>query len=100
MRILVVEDDRKVAGFVQRGLAPDGFVVDVLFDGHEAAERVAALDYDAVVLDLMLPGGSGFEVLRQIRSRRPGLLVLILTARDARWRIASPVSIPEPTTTW
>jgi two-component system copper resistance phosphate regulon response regulator CusR len=83
MRILVVEDDRKVAGFVQRGLAPDGFVVDVLFDGHEAAERVAALDYDAVVLDLMLPGGSGFEVLRQIRSRRPGLLVLILTARDA-----------------
>jgi two-component system copper resistance phosphate regulon response regulator CusR len=83
MRILDVEDDRKVAGFVQRGLAPDGFVVDVLFDGHEAAERVAALDYDAVVLDLMLPGGSGFVVLRQIRSRRPGLLVLILTARDA-----------------
>jgi DNA-binding response OmpR family regulator len=61
MRILVVEDDRKVAGFVQRGLAPDGFVVDVLFDGHEAAERVAALDYDAVVLALMLPGGSGLR---------------------------------------
>ena len=83
MRILIVEDDRKVANFVQSGLEQAGHAVDVLNDGGSAGEQARAVDYDAVVLDLMLPGRSGFEVLRDIRARKPSLPVLILTARDA-----------------
>ncbi len=82
MRILVVEDDRKVAGFVQAGLEQEGHAVDVLSDGRDAAAQAAAIDYDAIVLDLMLPGRSGFQVLRDIRARKAALPVLILTARD------------------
>jgi DNA-binding response OmpR family regulator len=57
--------------------------VDVLHDGRTAGEQARAVDYDAVVLDLMLPGRSGFEVLRDIRARKPSLPVVILTAKDA-----------------
>lgn len=82
MRILVIEDDRKVARFIQGGLEREGHAVDVLNDGVGAAEQAHAVDYDAVVLDLMLPGRSGFQVLRDIRARKPALPVLILTAKD------------------
>jgi DNA-binding response OmpR family regulator len=83
MRILVVEDDIKVASFIQRGLTEEGYAVDVLHDGAEAGDQASIFDYDAVVLDLMLPKRSGFQVLRDIRARKPGLPVLILTARDS-----------------
>jgi len=83
MRVLVIEDDRKVASRRQTGLAQEGYAVDVLNDGEEAGEQAHAIDYDAVVLDLMLPGRSGFQVLRDIRSRKVSLPVLILTARDS-----------------
>jgi two-component system copper resistance phosphate regulon response regulator CusR len=83
MRILVVEDDRKVANFVQSGLEQEGHAVDVLNDGAAAGEQARTVDYDAVVLDLMLPGRSGFQVLRDLRARKPTLPVLILTARDS-----------------
>src|SRR5437867_4923760 len=83
MRILVVEDDRKVAGFIQSGLQQEGHAVDVLHEGNGAGEQACAVDYDAVVLDLMLPGRSGFQVLRDIRARKPELPVLILTAKDS-----------------
>jgi len=83
MRVLVIEDDRKVASFIQTGLAQEGYSVDVLNDGEEAGEQARAIDYDAVVLDLMLPGRSGFQVLRDIRARKVSLPVLILTARDS-----------------
>jgi DNA-binding response OmpR family regulator len=83
MRILVVEDDRKVAGFIQRGLEEEGYAVDVLHDGGDAGEQSRNIDYDAVVLDLMLPGRSGFQVLRDIRARKSELPVLILTAKDS-----------------
>jgi DNA-binding response OmpR family regulator len=83
MRILVVEDDRKVASFVQRGLQQEGYAVDVLHEGDTAADQAAVIDYDAVVLDLMLPGRSGLDVLREVRSRKPALPVLILTAKGA-----------------
>ena len=83
MRILVVEDDRKVASFIQTGLEQEGYAVDVLHDGSDAGEQAHAVDYDAVVLDLMLPGRSGFQVLRDIRARKPSLPVLILTAKDS-----------------
>ena len=73
MRILVIEDDQKVANFVQAGLEQEGYAVDVLHDGGSAGEQARAVDYDAVVLDLMLPGRSGFQVLRDIRARKPSL---------------------------
>ena len=83
MRILVVEDDRKVASFIQSGLQQEGHAVDVLHEGNGAGEQACAVDYDAVVLDLMLPGRSGFQVLRDIRARKAGLPVIILTAKDS-----------------
>ena len=90
MRVLVIEDDRKVASFVQTGLEQEGYAVDVLHDGNNAGEQASAIDYDVVVLDLMLPGRSGFQVLRDIRARKATSPVLILTARDAvEGRIAS-----------
>jgi DNA-binding response OmpR family regulator len=83
MRILVVEDDRKVAQFIQAGLEQEGYAVDVLHDGSSAGDQAGAFEYDAVVLDLMLPGRSGFQVLRDIRARKAELPVLILTAKDS-----------------
>ena len=83
MRLLVVEDDRKVAAFIQRGLEQQGHGVDVLLDGASAGDQAAAVDYDAVVLDVMLPGRSGFQVLRDIRARKASLPVLMLTAKDS-----------------
>ena len=83
MRILVVEDDVKVAEFVRRGLTEEGYAVDVLHDGADAGDQAAVFDYDAVVLDMMLPKQSGFQVLRAIRARKASLPVVILTARDS-----------------
>jgi two-component system, OmpR family, copper resistance phosphate regulon response regulator CusR len=83
MRILVVEDDRRVAGFIQKGLGQDGYAVDVLYDGADAGDQARAVDYDAVVLDLMLPARSGLQVLRDIRAHKPALPVLILTAKGS-----------------
>jgi DNA-binding response OmpR family regulator len=83
MRVLVIEDDRKVASFIQTGLEQEGYAVDLLNDGAEAGDQARAIDYDAVVLDLMLPGRSGFQVLRDIRARKASLPVLILTAKDS-----------------
>jgi DNA-binding response OmpR family regulator len=83
MRILVIEDDRKVASFIQIGLEQESYAVDVLDSGTAAGEQAASIDYDAVVLDLMLPGRSGFQVLRDIRARKSDLPVLILTAKDS-----------------
>jgi DNA-binding response OmpR family regulator len=83
MRALIVEDDRKVAAFIQSGLEEEGWAVDVLHDGADAGAQVQVVRYDVVVLDLMLPGRSGFQVLRDIRSRHALVPVLILTARDS-----------------
>jgi two-component system copper resistance phosphate regulon response regulator CusR len=82
MRILVVEDDMKVASFIQGGLQREGHAVDVLHDGGGAGAQACAVDYDAVVLDLMLPERSGFQVLRDIRARKAEMPVMILTAKD------------------
>ncbi len=86
MRVLVIEDDRKVASFIQTGLGQEGYAVDVLNDGADAGDQAHAIDYDAVVLDLMLPGRSGFQVLRDIRARKASLPVLILTAKGLAGR--------------
>jgi two-component system, OmpR family, copper resistance phosphate regulon response regulator CusR len=83
MRILVIEDDVKVANFIQAGLQQEGHAVDVLHEGGTAGEQALAVDYDAIVLDVMLPGRSGFQVLRDIRARKSSLPVLMLTAKDS-----------------
>jgi len=83
MRILVVEDDQKVANFIQSGLEQEGCAVDVLREGTHAGDQARTIDYDAVILDLMLPGRSGFQVLRDIRARKPSLPVIVLTAKDS-----------------
>jgi two-component system copper resistance phosphate regulon response regulator CusR len=83
VRILVIEDDAKVASFIQTGLEREGYAVDVLHHGNAAGEQARAVDYDAVVLDLMLPGRSGFQVMRDIRSRKASLPVIILTAKNS-----------------
>ena len=81
MRVLVVEDDRKVASFIQKGLGEEGYAVDVLNDGEDAGVHAQMIDYDCVVLDLNLPGRSGFQVLRDVRAKKPDLPVLILSAQ-------------------
>lgn len=81
MRVLVVEDDRKVASFIQKGLEEEGYAVDVLNDGDDAGAQAQMIPFDCVVLDLMLPGRSGFQVLRDIRAKKADLPVLILSAQ-------------------
>ena len=82
MRILVVEDEKKIASFVQRGLKECGFVVDVVHRGDEALEIILDNHFDAVVLDIMLPGRDGLSILRILRQRGISVPILILTARD------------------
>ncbi|WP_209326189.1 response regulator transcription factor [Brevibacterium renqingii] len=82
-RILIVEDEDRIASFVAKGLRAEGFSPDVVEDGHEAIELVRTGRYDLVVLDLGLPGLDGFSVLRMIRSERHELPVIILTARES-----------------
>jgi DNA-binding response OmpR family regulator len=83
VRVLVIEDDPRVAGFIEAGLQQESYAVDVLPDGIAAGDQAGVVDYDAVVLDLMLPGRSGFQVLRDIRARKQSLPVLVLTAKDS-----------------
>ncbi len=87
-RILVVEDEPGIAGFVRRGLLFEGFAVDVAADGRTALAAVRDDPPDAIVLDIMLPGVDGFEVTRRVRAAeaaegRPAVPILMLTARDA-----------------
>lgn len=82
MRILIVEDEAGVAGFVQQGLTESGYSVDVARDGLEGLEYALAFEYDAIVLDIMLPKMNGLDMLREIRERRVKSPVLLLTARD------------------
>jgi two-component system OmpR family response regulator len=83
VRVLVVEDEPKMARLLRRGLAEEGYAVDVAADGLEGLGVAASRDYDAVVLDVMLPGLPGFEVCRALRDRGVWAPVLMLTARDA-----------------
>lgn len=83
MRILLVEDEPKVAAFVRRGLTAERYAVDIAIDGREGLELADAFPYDLIVLDLMLPGIEGREVLQRIRRKNTCVPVLVLTARDA-----------------
>lgn len=83
MRCLLVEDEKKVADFVARGLRAEHFATDVAHDGLSGWDLAARFEYDVIILDLMLPGLSGTELLERIRRRSASTPVLILTARDA-----------------
>jgi len=81
MRILIVEDERRLAAFLRKGFEAESMAVDVAPDGNEGANLAREADYDAIVLDLMLPGKNGIEVLKEIRAAGKSTPVLILSAR-------------------
>jgi two-component system copper resistance phosphate regulon response regulator CusR len=83
MRILVVEDEEKVSRFIVRGLLAERFAVDAAKDGNAGLELATEYQYDLIILDLMLPGMSGTDILRRVRRNNPNVPVLVLTARDA-----------------
>jgi two-component system OmpR family response regulator len=83
MRVLIVEDEAKMAGLIRRGLTEEGIAVDVVGRGEDALWRAEATAYDAIVLDVMLPGIDGFEVCRRLREARVWSPILMLTARDS-----------------
>jgi heavy metal response regulator len=82
MHLLVIEDERKVASFIKRGLEAEHYSVDVEHDGEAGVTRFFAGEYDLVILDVMLPHRDGLSVLRELRSRHVTTPVLLLTARD------------------
>jgi len=82
MRLLLVEDDYKVGGFLEQGLREEGFEVDRAFDGEEAIAKGEATAYDLVLLDYMLPKKNGLEVTTELRAKGVRTPILLLTARD------------------
>jgi two-component system, OmpR family, response regulator len=85
MRVLVVEDEHRLAAGVRAGLEAEGFAVDVSPDGTDGLWRAREHPYDAIVLDLMLPGMNGFKVCRQLREEHNWTPILVLTAKDGEW---------------
>ena len=82
MRILLVEDEKKVADIIVRGLKAERYAVDVYYDGQSGWQAADTYNYDLIVLDLMLPGLNGTEILERIRRKNQQVPILILTARD------------------
>jgi len=82
MRILVIEDEKKIASFIKRGLTEQNYTVDVAADGEEGLYLAEINPYDLIVLDIMLPGKDGFTVCRTLRSKNINTPILMLTARD------------------
>ena len=82
MRILVVEDEPKVASFIRRALEEESYAVDVCSDGQKGLDWAQSVDYDLIILDLMLPGIPGLELLKQLRRNGVKIPVVILTARS------------------
>lgn len=83
VRILAIEDDHRVASFLQRGLGAEGFQTSVSHDGAEGLEKVTREDYDVLLLDVALPGLSGVEICRHLRERGVDIPILMLTAKDS-----------------
>jgi two-component system OmpR family response regulator len=81
MKILLIEDEKKIASFIGKGLEAQGFVVDVSHDGDEGFTVATSRPYDAIVLDIMLPGRDGLSILRSLRERKMPVPVILLTAR-------------------
>jgi heavy metal response regulator len=83
MRVLLAEDDKRIASFVSKGLRENSYAVDAVNNGEEALYQVSVNDYDLIILDVMMPKKDGFEVCREIRDDENKTPILMLTARDA-----------------
>ncbi len=85
MRILIVEDEEKLALSLKKGLEKEGYAVDYIMDGDAGERRIiiSHKDYDLIILDLMLPGKDGFQICRTVREQQITIPILVLTARDA-----------------
>ncbi|MFJ2033798.1 response regulator transcription factor [Streptosporangium sp. NPDC087985] len=88
MRVLVVEDERRMAAALQRGLQAEGFAVDLAHDGEEGLHLAREGDYDVVVLDIMLPRISGYNVCKQLRAEENWVPILMLSAKDGEYDMA------------
>jgi DNA-binding response OmpR family regulator len=93
VRVLLVEDETRLAETVRRGLAAEGFVVDVEHDGVDGLAAAATGDFDVVVLDIMLPGLSGYQIVRELRTRQVWTPVLMLSAKDGEYDLADAFDI-------
>ena len=82
MKLLIVEDQQKTGDYLQQGLREAGFVVDLARDGIDGSHLALVDDYDLIILDVMLPGRDGWQVLKEIRAAGKAAAVLFLTARD------------------
>ncbi|MEU0506713.1 response regulator transcription factor [Nocardia sp. NPDC005998] len=85
MRVLVVDDEIRLAETLRRGLSAEGFVVEVAHDGIDGLELAATGDFDVLVLDIMLPGKHGYQIVRELRERRIWTPVLMLSAKDGEY---------------
>jgi DNA-binding response OmpR family regulator len=83
VRLLVVEDEKKVASFIRHGFEQENYAVDVAHDGASGMELAETVDYDLVILDLMLPKVPGLELLPKLKRKKPNVPVLVLTAKDS-----------------
>lgn len=88
MRVLVVEDERRMAAALQRGLSAEGFAVDLAHDGEDGLHLARQGDYDVVVLDIMLPRLSGYNVCKQLRAEENWVPILMLSAKDGEYDMA------------
>ena len=93
MRILVIDDERGLARALQRGLAAEGFAVDLAHDGITGLEMATHGDYDAVVVDIMLPGKNGYDVVTMLREREVWTPVLMLSAKDGEYDVADGLDV-------
>ncbi len=83
MRVLVVEDEKKVSGFIQRGLEEEGFSVAVAYDGEEGVVKAESEHFDLILMDIMLPKKDGLDAIRELREQQVMTPILCLTARDS-----------------
>ena len=83
MRILVIEDEKKVANFIKHGLEEERYIVETSYDGNDGLEMAMNNHFDAILLDIMLPGKDGFEIVRSLREAGKTIPVLMLTARGS-----------------
>jgi len=93
MRVLVVDDERSLTHALRRGLGAEGFAVDVAHDGERGLELATAHDYDAIVLDVMLPRRNGYDVVTALRARDVWTPVLMLSAKDGEYDVADGLDV-------
>ncbi|RHA38189.1 response regulator transcription factor [Cellulomonas rhizosphaerae] len=93
MRVLVVDDERGLARALQRGLTAEGFAVDLAHDGERGLEMATDHEYDAIVLDIMLPRRNGYDVVTELRARAITTPVLMLSAKDGEYDVADGLDV-------